>query len=51
LNGTIQPQGVEVPYSVLVNEPEVTDNPQKLGPALEDALNRLWKHYHALETV
>ncbi len=51
LNGTIQPQGVEVPYAVLVNEPEVTDTPQKLGPALEDALNRLWKHYHVLETV
>jgi hypothetical protein len=45
LEGTINKQGIKVPYSVLVNEPEVTDNPKKLGPALEKALNTLWKLY------
>jgi hypothetical protein len=42
LAGTITRQDVKVPYSVLVNEPEVTDDPRKLGPALEAALNQLW---------
>ncbi|HEY3296294.1 MAG TPA: hypothetical protein VGL38_12780 [bacterium] len=45
LDGRIAVNGANVPYSVLVNEPEVTDNVAKLGPALRDALNRLWKLY------
>jgi len=45
LQGVIATQGMWVPYSVLVNEPEVTDDAAKLGPALEDALSRLWKLY------
>jgi hypothetical protein len=45
LAGTISPQGLSVPFSVLVNEPEVTDDPAKLGPPLEEALNRLWQQY------
>ncbi len=35
-------KGVQVPYVVLENEPEVTDDPQLLGPALEQVLGRLW---------
>ncbi|MBI5060498.1 hypothetical protein HZB60_12045 [candidate division KSB1 bacterium] len=42
LSGAMVSQGVTVPYSVLVNEPEVTDSVQKLAPALEAALNKLW---------
>jgi hypothetical protein len=45
LNGAVPVKGLQVPYSVLVNEPEVTDTPAKLGPALQDALDRLWKIY------
>jgi hypothetical protein len=45
LTGKVTAQNVAVPYSVLVNEPEVTDSPAKLGPALEDALNKLWALY------
>ncbi len=36
-------QGIPVPYVVLNNMPEVTDDPAKLGPALERELGRLWK--------
>ncbi len=42
LNGTIPVRDVAVPYSVFPNEPEKTDEPAKLGPALEDAFGRLW---------
>jgi hypothetical protein len=45
LQGTIQTQNVNVPYAVLVNEPEVTDHVSKLAPALRDSLDRLWKLY------
>ena len=31
-----------IPYVVLRNVPEVTDDPQKLGPALEDSFSKLW---------
>jgi hypothetical protein len=34
---------VPVPYAVLPNEPEVTDRPEALGPALEKTLQALWK--------
>lgn len=43
--GHIDAQGISVPYSVLVNEPEVTDDVKKLQPALKVALNRLWERY------
>ncbi|MFZ5433869.1 MAG: hypothetical protein ACOZB3_08865 [Calditrichota bacterium] len=43
--GTLDAQGVKIPFSVMPNEPEVTDDPAKLEPALRDALNRLWKLY------
>jgi hypothetical protein len=46
MNGTIKAHNLDVPYSVLQNEPEVTDDVAKLGPALEEALNRLWKLYN-----
>ncbi len=32
----------QVPFAVFDNEPEQTDDPATLGPALEDALGRLW---------
>lgn len=36
-------RGHRVPYAVLQNEPEVTDDPARLGPALEEVLGRLWR--------
>ncbi len=47
LEGTIRTQDVNVPFAVLVNEPEVTDNVSKLAPALRKALDQLWKLYQA----
>lgn len=32
----------KVPYSIFQNEPEITDQEDKLGPHLEEVLNRLW---------
>ena len=32
----------KIPYIVLHNMPEVTDDPKKLGPALDDCFNKLW---------
>ncbi|MBI5835971.1 MAG: hypothetical protein HZB25_01890 [Candidatus Eisenbacteria bacterium] len=43
LNGFINIKGHQVPYSVFPNEPEKTDDPAKLGPALEDTFGRLWE--------
>jgi hypothetical protein len=43
MNGFVRAQGIEVPYAVLMNEPEVTYDVAKLGPALEESLGRLWK--------
>jgi len=46
LNGTMKLKGMDVPFTVLPNEPEVTDSPAKLGPAVQEAFNRLkqvWK--------
>ena len=34
--------GHKIPYAVLKNEPEMTDDPHKLGPALEDCLAKLF---------
>lgn len=45
MQGTISAQGIKVPYAVLPNEPEVTDDFAKLEPVLKDALERLWKLY------
>ena len=33
----------KVPYAIFDNEPEITDQPDKLGAHLEEQLNRLWK--------
>jgi len=41
--GVVDIKGHKVPYSVLPNEPEVTDAPGKLAPVLENTLGRLWK--------
>lgn len=43
LTGVIKTGSTTTPYSVLVNEPEVTDHPAKLEPALEQALQKLWE--------
>lgn len=36
---------IPVPFSVLENEPEVTDDPDKLLPALDKVFERLWEVY------
>lgn len=41
--GRFRVRGIDVPYAVLPNEPEVTDDFGKLGPALEEAFGKLWK--------
>ena len=33
----------KVPYAVFQNEPEITDQPDKLGAHLEEVLSKLWK--------
>lgn len=42
-SGHIEIKGRKVPFAVLNNEPEVTDAPEKLGPALEKTLSTLWE--------
>jgi hypothetical protein len=44
-DGVISPKGIKVPFSVLPNEPEVTDDVKKLEPALKSALDKLWGLY------
>ncbi len=39
----IEVKGINVPYVVFQNEPEVTDKLEELGKALEDVFGRLWK--------
>lgn len=39
----IEVKGINVPYVVFQNEPEVTDKPEELGKALEDVFGRLWE--------
>lgn len=34
-----------IPYGVFDNMPEKTDDPAKIGPHLEDVLNKVWKIY------
>jgi hypothetical protein len=46
--GAVQVGERRVPFAVLPNEPEVTDDPNKLGPALEDAFARLRGQFEAL---
>ncbi len=41
--GLIEIKGYQVPFAVFQNEPEKTDDPAKLGPALEQALDSLWE--------
>jgi hypothetical protein len=36
-------KGYHIPFAVFQNEPEKTDSPAKLGPALEQALDSLWE--------
>ena len=40
--GLIDIRGHQVPFAVFNNEPEKTDDPAKLGPALDDTFGRLW---------
>jgi hypothetical protein len=40
--GTIRVRGLDVPFAVFDNEPERTDDPAKLGPALEEVFGALW---------
>ena len=40
--GFIKIKDVQVPFAVFQNEPEKTDDPAKLGPALQDVFARLW---------
>jgi len=42
-DGVIEVKQHKVPYAVFSNEPEKTDDPAKLGPALEDVFGRLWR--------
>lgn len=37
--------GVEIPYVVFENMPSKTDDPEILGPALDEVFERLWKLY------
>ena len=39
--------GIEVPYAVFENMPSKTDDPELLGPALDDVFSRLWELYKA----
>jgi len=41
--GIIEIRGHRVPFAVFQNEPEKTDDPAKLGPALEEVLGTLWR--------
>lgn len=41
--GMIEIKGRCVPFAVFQNEPEKTDDPAKLGPALEEVFKKLWE--------
>jgi hypothetical protein len=41
--GRLTVRGHRVPFAVFDNEPEKTDDPARLGPALEDVYGRLWR--------
>lgn len=36
-------KGIDLPYAVFQNEPEITDKPDELGAHLEEVLGRLWE--------
>ena len=44
--GTIRIRGFDVPFAVFDNEPEQTDDPAKLGPAIERVCGALWGQMH-----
>jgi hypothetical protein len=46
-DGIIEIRGHRVPFAVFQNEPEKTDDPAKLGPALEEVFDRLWGQVNA----
>jgi hypothetical protein len=35
--------GIKIPYAVFDNEPEKTDNPELIGPYLEEICKKLWR--------
>jgi hypothetical protein len=41
-SGRIRIRGFDVPFAVFDNEPEKTDDPSRLGPALEEVFATLW---------
>jgi hypothetical protein len=41
--GIIEIREHRVPFAVFQNEPEKTDDPAKLGPALEEVFGKLWR--------
>jgi len=45
--GRIRIRSFDVPFAVFDNEPERTDDPAKLGPALEAVFAALWNEMHA----
>ena len=45
-DGVIEIKGHRVPFAVFQNEPEKTDDPAKLGPALEEVFGKLWTLFH-----
>jgi len=45
-SGRLRIRGFDVPFAVLDNEPEKTDDPSKLGPALDDVFAKLWDLMH-----
>lgn len=49
-SGRIRIRDFDVPFAVFDNEPEQTDDPRKLGPALEEAFGRLWDLMHPSHT-
>lgn len=48
--GTLEIKGHHLPFAVFENEPEITDDPTKLGQELERVLNRLWEIRHLTPT-
>jgi len=44
--GRIRIRDTDVPFAVFDNEPERTDDPAKLGPALEEVFQALWSEMH-----
>ena len=45
MDGFIEVRGHKLPFSVLDNMPEVTDSDEKLGPALSETMQRLYKRF------